>query len=453
MRSTARVGLVLFVLVVSSSAARADDVVLQWDEIAVKTLTSQTPALTPFHQARFAAMIQLAVFEAVNAITREYEPYFGSPVAPLAAPVAAPSGASAEAAAVAAAHRVLVNVLVKYFGGNTAALDAQRAASLAAIPDVPPGSKDAGIAVGEAAAKIVWDDRELVSDGSSPSTFYTPASPQNGVWAITPGCPVDTSGNPRGGTLLNWRDVRPFGVVTPLPAEGHWSEPFMPGPPPALTSNQYAKDYNEVKAKGGVVSSVRSEDDEIVARFYAALSPTFLFHTAARQLAEARGDSLSENARNLALISIATNDSLIASFATKYYYDFWRPVTAIRAGAITPDGNSKTEGDVNFATFLATPCFPSYPSNHASGSNGAAETMRRIYGAAGHSITMSATIPVIGATTLTYSSLKQITNDVDDARIYGGMHFRFEQEAGARLGNDVATYVYKNNLQPIHGSD
>ena len=227
----------------------------------------------------------------------------------------------------------------------------------------------------------------------------------------------------------------------------------MPGPPPALTSNQYAKDYNEVKVKGALVSAERSDDSATVARFYGALSPTFLFHTAARQLAEARGDSLAENARNLALISIATNDSLVASFEAKYHYDFWRPITAIRAGATTPDGNSKTEGDINFATFLGTPCFPSYPSNHASGSNGAAETMRRIYGAAGHAITLSATIPVIGATTLNYSSLNQITNDVDDARIYGGMHYRFDQEAGVRLGRDVATYVYKNNLQPVHGSN
>jgi hypothetical protein len=108
---------------------------------------------------------------------------------------------------------------------------------------------------------------------------------------------------------------------------------------------------------------------------------------------------------------------------------------------------------VNFATLLPTPCFPSHPSNHASGSNAAAETMRRIYGAAGHSIRLSAIIPVIGATTLTYTSLKQMCDDIDDARIYGGMHFRFDQEAGVRLGNDVATYVYKNNLQPIHGSN
>ena len=447
MRSTARAGLVLFALVVSSTTARADDMVLQWNKIAVETLTTQPPpGLSPFHQARFAAIIQLAVFEAVNAITGEYEPYLGSPVAPTATPVSAPFGASAEAAAVAAAHAVLVN----YFPGNAPGpqgLDAKLAASLAAIPDGLPETN--GVAVGVAAATKLIAERN--GDGSSPSTFYTPQPPQNGVWAVTPApaCPTDLSGNPLGGVLLNWRDVRPFGVV--LPAAGHWSVPFMPGPPPALTSNQYAKDYDEVKAKGALVGADRPADRAVVARFYGALSPTFLFHTAARQLAEVRGDSVSENARNLALISIATNDSLVASFATKYHYDFWRPYTAIRAGAT--DGNSKTEGDVNFATFLPTPCFPSYPSNHASGSNGASETMRRIYGAAGHSITLSAVIPVIGATTLNYTSLKQITDNVDDARIYGGMHYRFDQEAGVQLGRDVATFVYKNNLQPVHGSN
>jgi hypothetical protein len=445
MKNAARASLVLLVLVIGTSAARAEDAVVQWNKIAVKTLTTQTPPLTPFHQARYAAIIQLAVFEAVNAITREYEPYRRSPVVPFPAVLAdPPAGASPEAAAVAAAHAVLV----EYFSGNAAFFDAQRAASLAAIPDGPLTAELDGIKVGEAAAAMMIKLREI--DGSSDSTFYTPALPQNGVWAVTPSpaCPTDPSGNPRGGILLNWRDVTPFGlVVTP---GVHWSEPFRPGPPPALASNQYAKDYAEVKAKGALADDHRPADRAVVARFYAALSPTFLFHTAAQQLAQARGDSLSENARNLALISIATNDSLIASFATKYHYDFWRPFTAIRAGAT--DGNDKTVGDVNFATFLATPCFPSYPSNHASGSNGAAEMMRRIYGAAGHSITLKTTIAMIEVE-LRYTSLKQITNDVDDARIYGGMHFRFDQEAGARLGNDVATYVYKNNLQPVRGSN
>jgi hypothetical protein len=440
MKNATRACLVLFVLMLFSPAAARADMVLHWNEIAVKTLTTQTPGLNPFVQARLAAIIQLAVFEAVNAINGDYEGYLGSPVAPAAQPLTAPVGASPEAAAIAAAHKVLIN----FFPGNAVALDAARAASLAAIPGGLP--KTDGVAVGEAAAAKLIAER--VGDGASPLTFYHPGLPVAGAWDITPGCPTDLSGNPLGGTLLNWRDVTPFGVVRPV--EGHWSEPFRPGPPPALTSNRYAKDYNEVKAKGGALSSERSADRAVVARFYAAASPTFLFHTAARQLAAARGDSLSENARNLALISIATNDSLVASFATKYHYNFWRPVTAIRADS---DENAKTESDPSFATFLATPCFPGYPSNHASGSNGAAETMRRIYGAAGHSLSITSTVPVIGQVTLNYASLKQMCDDVDDARIYGGMHFRFDQEAGVQLGRDVATYVYKNNLRPLHGAN
>jgi hypothetical protein len=440
MKNAARACLVLFVLVFGPAAARAD-VVLDWNEIAVKTLTTQTPGLNPFVQARVAAIIQLAVFEAVNATNRGYEGYLGSPVARLAQPVSAPPGASAEAAAIAAAH----NVLVHFFPGNAMTLDAARVAALAAIPAGPP--KSDGVTVGEtAAARLI---AERATDGASPLTFYHPGPPLPGAWDTTPGCPADSSGNPLGGTLLNWRDVTPFGVVRPL--QGHWSEPFRPAPPPSLTSNRYATDYNEVKAKGGVVSTERSGEREVVARFYAAASPTFLFHTAARQLAAARGDSLAENARNLALISIATNDSLIASFAAKYHYEFWRPVTAIRAGAA--DGNGKTTADAAFATLLLTPCFPSYPSNHASGSNGAAETMRRIYGAAGHAISLTSTVPAVGSVTLTYTSFKQMCDDVDDARIYGGMHFRFDQEAGVRLGRDVATHVYKNNLRPLHGSN
>jgi hypothetical protein len=117
------------------------------------------------------------------------------------------------------------------------------------------------------------------------------------------------------------------------------------------------------------------------------------------------------------------------------------------------DNNPKTEADPGFTPFVVTPCFPSYPSNHATGSNAAAEIMRRVYGAAGHSITLTNTVPVIGVVTLKYTSLRQICDDVDDARIYGGIHFRFDQEAGVRLGRDVATYIYKNNLQRVHGSE
>jgi len=430
---------IIGVVLCHPGTARAD-AVTHWNDIAAKTLTTQTPALNAFPQARFSAIVQLAVFEAVNAITGEYEGYLGSPVAAAAMPIVAPFGASPDAAAIAAAHAVLVH----YFPGNAVALNAERDLSLAAIS--PGTARDDGVAVGLAAAAAMIAER--IGDGSSPLTFYHPSAPPAGQWDITPGCPLDAGGNPLGGTFFNWRDVTPFGVVRP--AAGDWSDSFLPGPPPALTSNQYAKDYNEVKTVGSATSAARPDDRSTVARFYQASSPTFLFSMAARQLAEARGDSLSENARNFALISMAISDSLVASFATKYHYLFWRPVTAIRLGAA--DNNAKTEADTAFTPLIVTPCFPSYPSNHASGSNGAAETMRRIYGAAGHSITLTNTIPVIGVVTLEYGSLNEIVNDVDDARVYGGIHFRFDQEAGARLGREIATYIYKNNLRRVHGA-
>jgi hypothetical protein len=172
-----------------------------------------------------------------------------------------------------------------------------------------------------------------------------------------------------------------------------------------------------------------------------------VFNPAARQVSIAQGGPLSENARAFALLNMAISDSLVASFATKYYYNWWRPETAIRAG--DTDGNAKTDPDATFAPFIVTPCFPSYPSNHASGSNGGAEVLRRMYGAGGHSITLSnPAVPSVSGIVLHYTTFKAITDDVDDARVYGGIHFRFEQEAGGRLGRDVATYVTKHNLRP-----
>jgi hypothetical protein len=162
-----------------------------------------------------------------------------------------------------------------------------------------------------------------------------------------------------------------------------------------------------------------------------------LLNLAARQVAADQGRSLAHNARALALINMAVSDSLVASFSTKYHYNFWRPETAIRAG-----------DDPAFAPFILTPCFPSYPSNHASGSSGGAEMLRRLYGAGGHDITL--TNPLVPGVTLHYTRFNQITADVDDARVYGGIHFRFDQEAGGRLGRGVATSIYKHNLRRVN---
>jgi len=404
----------LAALLACSSTARAD-VVLNWNAIAVSTVQGQSP----FAQPRFMAITQLAVFEAVNAITGDYKPYLGT--------VVAPTGASADAAAVAAAYHVLTN----YFPSS--GLDDAYNASLALIPNGP--AKSGGIATGQAAAAQMIALR--LNDGSSPPLNYAPTSIDPGAWRLTPGCP------PAGGVGFQWQNITPFGVPS-SPGSHAWIAPFDPGPPPALTSPRYARDYNELKRVGSASSdpTERPPDRADVARFYAAASPSFVFNLAARQVAAAEGRSLSDNARALALLNMATNDSLVASFWAKYHYKLWRPETAIFEGDL--DGNARTDADPTYVPYVLTPCFPSYPSNHGSGSNSAAEILRRVYGAGGHAITMA--IPTVQGVTLHYTTFKQITDDISDARIYGGIHFRFDQEAGADLGRDIGAYVYKHNL-------
>ena len=363
----------------------------------------------------------LRYFEAVNAITGDYEPYLGT--------ITAPPGASAEAAAIEAAYAVLN----AYF--PSAALDAQRANSLAQIPDGQ--AKIDGIATGDAAASAMVALR--ANDGSSPPQFKIPGPPTPGEWQATPSCPV-VNGTAVG-ILFQWQYVTPFGIAS--------ASDFLLDPPPVLTSNKYAKTYDEVMTVGSVGSTERPPDRANVALFYAASSSTQVANQAARQVAQQQGRSLSENARALALINMANNDSLVATFVNKYHYNFWRPETAIHAG--DTDGNPNTNPDPSYVPFVVTPCFPSYPSAHGSASNAAAEVLRRLYGEAGHSITL--TNPAVPNIVLNYTSFRQITEDISDARVYGGIHFRTDQLAGARLGRAVGTAIYKNNLRPVRDKD
>ncbi len=382
-------------LLFSVGVARAD-VVRDWNAVMQTTVAGQNP----FAQARFAAITQLAVFEAVNTITGDYEPYLGT--------IEAPGGASAEAAAIAAAYRVLKT----YFPAN-AALDTARANSLAAISESQ--AKADGIAVGEAAAAGMIALRS--ADGSAPPQSYAPSSSAAGEWQRTAGCP------PAGGILLHWRNVAPFGIES--------SSQFRSEPPPALTSNEYVKDYREVMEVGDSASVMRPADRADGARFYAAVLAVATWNPAVRQVAAAEGTSLSENARAFALLNVAISDALVSVMETKYHYTFWRPETAIPG----------------FVPLIATPCFPGYPSAHASASYAAEEIARRIFGAGGHSIVLTSP-PAVGVT-LTYNSFKEIARDIDDARVYGGIHFRFDQEAGAVQGRDIGKYVYKNMLRPV----
>ena len=403
-----------------SAVARAD-VVLDWNVIAVDTAV--TNGQNPFAQARSAAIVQLAVFEAVNAITGEYHPYLGT--------IVAPPGASPEAAAIQAAYRVLST----YFAPSASTLDAERANSLASIPDGQ--AKTDGIATGEAAALAMIALR--ANDGSSPPQFKIPGPPVPGEWQATASCPIVNG--IAVGIAFQWKNVTPFGIPR--------AREFLLDPPPVRASREYAKAYDEVMTVGSIDSTERPQDRANVALFYAASSPTQVFNQAVQQVAQERWHSLSENARALALVNMAMNDSLVASFLNKYHYNFWRPETAIHAG--NKDGNPRTAGDPSFVPFITTPCFPSYPSNHGSAANGAAKILKRIYGEGGHSITLSN--PAVPDIVLQYKTFKQITDDISDARVYGGIHFRTDQVAGERLGKAIGKAEYKNNLRRMHDDD
>ncbi len=400
---------VVSLLLVAPPLARAD-VVQEWNAIMLQNNSS----LNAFLQVRLAAITHVAVFEAVNAITGQYEPYLGT--------ITAPGGASPEAAAATAAHDVLVYYLSA--PDTVLALDAALKASLAAIPDGQ--SKTDGVAVGQAAAQAMIGLR--IGDGSEPPLFFFPTSSNPGEWQLTQSCTA--------GVFFHWQDVKPFAILS--------SGQFRSDPPPALTSKKYTEDYNEVKALGAVDSTLRPPDRTDVARFYARALALNVWDRVAQQLGAESGSSLSENARAFALINMALLDAGISVMETKYFYRFWRPETAIHAG--DTDGNPDTTGDSNFAPLIFTPCFPSYGSAHASASYAARRVAEEIWGAGRHSIEL--TVPSLDLT-FHYTTLREITDDIDDARVYGGIHFRFDQQAGARQGWRVGGYVYDTRLRPL----
>jgi hypothetical protein len=397
--SVAVVSLLLF----NPLLARAD-VVLDWNAIA-----TSLPAPNGFEGARRLAIVQLAVFEAVNSITREYEPYLVPDTVPRN-PIASP-----EAAAVQAAYDVL-----KAFYASTPSntmLDTSFTSSLAAIAGGP--AKLAGLTTGHLAAAAVLRSRG--NDGSDTIERYFPSSANPGEYQLTGGCTA--------GLFLHWGKVKPFGLQN--------AGDFILPPPPTLNSVEYANDYNEVNTVGALDSIARPQDRADVVLFYAVTGAPYVFSSAARQISVAQQRSLSHNARTLAVMAMAINDSYIVSFATKYTYTLWRPVTAIHY----------TEGNDAWQPFIFTPCFPSYPSNHASGTRAAAEVLSRAYGEGNHAITIAN--PSISGVTLYYQAFNDICNDVDDARVYGGIHFRFDQRGGNHLGRAVATYINQNLLRPV----
>jgi hypothetical protein len=396
---------------IASPTIRADEVT-DWNAIMQTTVAAGNANV----QARSGAIVQLAVFEAVNSIVGEYEPYLG---------MTAPEGASPNAAAIAAAHTALVAL----YPASNAVLNASMAFSLAQLPDGP--DKDAGIAVGQAAALAMLAHRAGDGAASAGSYPYTPG-PNPGDWQPAP--PTFTPASQPG-----WGLVIPFGLAA--------GSQFRLPPPPTIDSGNYARDYDEVKlvGKSDAGLDIRPQDRTDVARFFAVSSPVQGWNQAARQVSAAQGKTLSENARIFALIGMAICDASIAAYDSKYYYNFWRPLTAIWGGEL--DGNHKTEADGDWFPLIATPAFPGYPSAHATLSGAARTVVERVFGKQDIAITL--TSPRLPGVVLNYTNWKQICDDIDDARVYGGIHFRFEQEAGSHQGQDVGHYLLDNHLRPL----
>lgn len=384
-----------------------DQIVREWNEIAYTTIGATGG---PFGGTRFMTTVQVAVFEAVNAITGKYQPYLGT--------ISAPADASPEAAAVMAAH----GVLVAFFPAQSTNLNMRRDASLASIPDGQ--AKTDGIAVGMAAAAAMLMDR--TNDGSSPPMVYNPTSLDPYQWQLTPGCAA--------GVFRHWSNVRPFAIAS--------SSQFRADPPPALESGVYAQDFNEVQAVGDLNSTQRPADRADVARLYAFAVPPLLWNSALLQILSTRNDEITDTARVMALMNMTINDGSISVVESKYFYTAWRPVTAIPRGG--EDGNKWTTPTA-FTPYVSTPCHPTYPSAHGTLSGGALKVLERAYGRFRHSITITHTMAP--GVEIHYSDLRAILADISDARVYGGIHFRFDQDAGERQGEAIAKFIYENRLQ------
>ena len=392
----------------ATHSVQASDALLEWNQQAAALSLRPTPALAPVQQTRVMAIFHLAVHDAVNGITGEYETYL-SPPSP-------PENASPVAAAISAAHHALKNL----FPGNDTMLDDARANSLAAHGLSPA---DPGIAFGSSAAAAILALRANDHSSQAQFEYNAPGAGEPGVWVRLNNAPA---------LLPGWGDVTPFVLRS--------GSQFRPDPPPALNSEQYARDYNEIKTIGVATGSSRSAQQSQIATFWRA-SPTAIWNSVLTQLVLTRNLSLSENARLFALFYLAAADASIACWEAKYHYNFWRPQPAIINGQF--DENDATAGNVTWQPFVGTPPHPEYPSGHTANSSAMAKVLTSEFGD-------TPGVPIIvtaSGITRQWNSLGEAVQEVIDARVYSGIHFRTSDEAGARMGRQTAQFVSKHALR------
>ena len=385
------------------------DAVTDWNETAIRAAASV--GISTGWQSRVVAIAHAAMFDAVNSIERKYTKY--------AVEVSPPAGASAAAAAITAAHAVLTQLVPD----QKKMLDTALTTTLADVAD--GAAKDAGTAVGrEVAAKLL----ELRSnDGIDAKVAYTPGATP-GAWQPTPPDLRAAVGPERGA-------VKPFVLTS--------SDQFtMPGPP-ALNSEAFARDILEIQSVGAHRHTSRTAEQTEVAIYWTVWTH-MPFNAAARAAATKRGYALVDNARLFALLNMAGADSQTACWHWKYRFNFWRPVTAIRAADSAK--NAALKSDPNWEPLLNTPAHPDYPSGHATYGGAAAEVLKAVFG--DDRVDVSFTWPA-GGVARTYTSFSQIDHEIIDARVWGGIHFRKTDEDSSALGHKIGEYAVKTWLRPV----
>jgi hypothetical protein len=415
--------LVIFLCVPSIVSA---DAVTDWNAIAQQTIASQGTVHPGATAILDSAMVQAAVYDAVESITGRFRPYA----------VHVPGASGSTTAAVAkAAHDVLVN----RFPSLTGSLDMTYHDYLAANK---LSESDPGVAVGaEAAAGII---ALRANDGSFPSPPPPPftGGTAPGEWRPTtsylPGPPPSNSP-----MLAPWlATVTPFTIKSP--------SQFRPVAPPDLTTQRYATEYNEVKAIGARFNSARTTDQTNMALFF-NMNFLVVYNQALRDIANAHLSSIDDSARLFALVNLAMADAVITAWDSKRHFVFWRPVTAIQEG--DNDGNPDTLGDPDWQPFINTPNYPTYTSGANNVTGALTRSLALFFGSDDMSFTLHTTNATAPVQTRDYNRFSDLAQDVVDVRIFQGIHFRFDDVQARKQGRHVAQWVFSHFLRSVDADD
>jgi len=397
--------LLVAVALTAPAPSACADVITDWNEKAVAFVTGK---MAPAAAQRVVTIMQVAMFDAVNSIEPRYRPYLTQ--------LPAAASTSKEAAAAAAAGTVLASLNPQAEGELRGAMTAY----LATIPD--SDAKAQGITLGEAVAAKILEAR--ANDGADAPDSYRPKT-KPGVYVPTP--PMISS---------TWPNLKPFALTS--------QSQFRPEPPIALTGEQWAADYNEIKDLGAKTSTKRSARQTEDGRFWLITGPQSA-DPIVRQLAKAKEMSVIDCARFMALVAVAAADAGIAVFDSKYQYDFWRPVTAIRNGDI--DDNPATERDATWQPIDSTPMHPEYPCAHCLVSGAVAAAIEAALGTA-EIPEVSMTSPTAPGVTHRWTNIRAYNEEVSHARIWAGFHYRFSVRVGQDVGRKVGRYVVDTVMQP-----